>query len=56
MDTRQEEETNMSAEKGWIADPPPEPTQWHMPAWVEALRDCVARQEKQKKAVKDKKR
>ena len=23
----------MSAERGWIGEPPP-PTEWHMPSWV----------------------
>jgi hypothetical protein len=26
-------ERRLSAERGWIADPPP-PTEWHMPGWV----------------------
>ena len=24
----------MSAERGWIVDPPPPPTEWHTPGWV----------------------
>jgi hypothetical protein len=24
----------MSAERGWIVEPPPFPTEWHMPGWV----------------------
>jgi hypothetical protein len=24
----------MSAERGWIVEPPPPPTEWHTPGWV----------------------